>query len=149
MGTAVAANRMVDARSLTEPRSGPRARTSALDGQGRQRSNPGGSVGELHRVGTHPGMSRGFAQLPAGVRIGEVVAGRYRIDRVLGAGAMGVVVEAYHRLLDQKVAIKFLLSGALAYAGSVERFVREARATARIRSEHVVGVLDVAVLETG
>jgi serine/threonine-protein kinase len=83
------------------------------------------------------------------VRIGEVVADRYRIDRVLGAGAMGVVVEAYHRLLDQKVAIKFLLSDALAYAGSVERFVREARATVRIKSEHVVRVLDVAVLETG
>ena len=47
------------------------------------------------------------------VEIGEILAGKYRIDRILGAGGMGVVVAATHTQLDQKVAIKFLLPEAV------------------------------------
>lgn len=43
----------------------------------------------------------------AGVKEGDVLAGKYRIDRVLGVGGMGVVVAAHH--LDDRVAIKFML----------------------------------------
>jgi serine/threonine protein kinase len=42
-------------------------------------------------------------------REGEVIAGKYRVERVLGVGGMGVVVAAHHIGLDEKVAIKFLL----------------------------------------
>lgn len=87
--------------------------------------------------------------LPKGLQTGDVVAGKYRIERVLGSGAMGVVVAAHHLNLDRTVAIKFLLGEAMHHPDAVARFVREARAAARICSTHVVRVHDVAVLPDG
>lgn len=81
------------------------------------------------------------------VKIGEIVAKKYRIDRVIGAGGMGVVVAAFHLELEQPVAIKFLNGEAAARADASERFRREARAAARIRSEHVARVLDIELLD--
>ena len=78
------------------------------------------------------------------VREGDVIAGKYRIERILGKGGMGVVVAAVHVALKQQVAVKFLLPSALSGADTVARFVREAQAAARIQSEHVARVLDVA-----
>jgi serine/threonine-protein kinase len=83
------------------------------------------------------------------VKEGDVLAGKYRIERVLGAGGMGVVVSAMHLQLDERVAIKFLLPGALHNAEAVARFAREARAAVKIKSEHVARVSDVGTLETG
>ncbi len=74
---------------------------------------------------------------------GDVVGGKYRVERVLGAGGMGVVVEATHLDLAQPVALKFIQATALASSASLERFMREARAAVRLRSEHVCRVLDV------
>ncbi|MGO9836142.1 MAG: protein kinase domain-containing protein [Polyangiaceae bacterium] len=85
----------------------------------------------------------------APVREGDVVAGKYRVERVLGAGGMGIVVAASHLQLQQRVAIKFLLSGVVAGPDSTVRFLREARAAARIQSEHVARVLDAATMEDG
>jgi serine/threonine-protein kinase len=78
---------------------------------------------------------------------GEVLAGKYRIERVLGQGGMGVVVAAMHLQLNQRVAIKLLLAGAT--ADTVERFLREARAAVRLKSEHVARVIDVGALPDG
>jgi serine/threonine-protein kinase len=64
------------------------------------------------------------------VKPGDVLGGKFRIERVLGQGGMGVVVEATHLQLDQRVALKFLLPSALAYPETVARFAREARAAA-------------------
>jgi serine/threonine-protein kinase len=86
---------------------------------------------------------------PAGVNEGDVLAGKYRIDKVLGVGGMGVVVAAHHIQLDEKVAIKFLLPQALASSETVARFAREARAAVKIKSEHVARVSDVGTLENG
>jgi eukaryotic-like serine/threonine-protein kinase len=83
------------------------------------------------------------------VKPGDVLGGKFRIERVLGQGGMGVVVEAFHLQLEQRVALKFLLPGALAYPETVARFAREARAAAKIRSEHVARVIDVGALDTG
>jgi hypothetical protein len=83
------------------------------------------------------------------VRPGEILAGKYRVDRVLGLGGMGVVVAAHHLQLDQHVAIKFLLPQAMANPDTVMRFIREARAAVKIQSEHVARVIDVGQLETG
>jgi len=88
-------------------------------------------------------------QLTDGVHEGDVLAGKYRVDRVLGAGAMGIVVAAHHLHLDRKVAIKFLLPTMLHDQDAVARFAREARAAAKIRSEHVAQVLDVGTLDSG
>ena len=85
----------------------------------------------------------------AGVREGDVLAGKYRIDKVLGTGGMGVVVAAHHIQLDEKVAIKFLLPQAVANKDTVARFAREARAAVKIKSEHVARVSDVGTLEGG
>jgi eukaryotic-like serine/threonine-protein kinase len=83
------------------------------------------------------------------VQPGSVIAGKYLIERVLGQGGMGVVIAARHTLLDEPVAVKMLLPSIAESADSVERFVREARAASRIKSEHVVRVSDVGTLEDG
>ncbi|HEX2674511.1 MAG TPA: serine/threonine-protein kinase [Polyangiaceae bacterium] len=84
-----------------------------------------------------------------GATEGQLFAGKYRVERVLGRGGMGVVIAARHLLLDELVAIKFLLPEALQSAEAVARFEREARAAVKIRSEHVARVTDVARLENG
>jgi tRNA A-37 threonylcarbamoyl transferase component Bud32 len=83
------------------------------------------------------------------VREGDVLAGKYRIERLLGVGGMGVVVAARHVELDQLVAIKFVRDDALDNEEAVERFLREARSAARLKSEHVARVLDVGKLASG
>src|ERR1700675_3650466 len=80
---------------------------------------------------------------------GDVLAGKYRVERVLGAGGMGVVVAAHHIQLDEKVALKFLIPEALGNAEALARFEREARAAVKIKSEHVARVSDVGKLENG
>jgi serine/threonine-protein kinase len=83
------------------------------------------------------------------VRSGDILAEKYRVDRVLGQGGMGVVVMAEHIELRERVAIKFLLDEAAGNVELAERFMREARAAVRIKSEHVVRVIDVAKLPSG
>ena len=78
-----------------------------------------------------------------------MLADKYRIERVLGRGGMGVVVAATHVELDQRVALKFLLPDAMESMEVVERFAREARAAVKIESEHVARVIDVGKLENG
>jgi serine/threonine-protein kinase len=91
----------------------------------------------------------GFPEAGTVVRPGEILAAKYRVERVLGSGGMGVVVAAHHLDLDERVAIKLLLPHALQSAEAVERFAREARAAVKIKSEHVARVTDVGQLETG
>jgi serine/threonine-protein kinase len=83
------------------------------------------------------------------MRRGDVVDGKYRIDRVLGAGGMGMVVLAQHLELDCAVALKFMLADAMADPDLVRRFSREARAAARLRSEHATRIFDVGKLSSG
>jgi len=75
---------------------------------------------------------------------GELLDGKYRIERVLGVGGMGVVVEATHLHLGEQVAIKFLTGEAAKDEERVARFTREAWAAAKIKSDHVARVSDVA-----
>lgn len=74
---------------------------------------------------------------------GAILRGKYRIKRVLGEGGMGRVVRATHLKLDQDVAIKMLKPESMKNERVVARFAREARAAARLKSEHVVRILDV------
>ena len=81
---------------------------------------------------------------------GTVLAGKYRVERLLGEGGMGWVVVATHLQLEQRVALKFMRpSHARDTSDAVPRFLREARAAARIQSEHVARVMDVGTLENG
>ena len=83
------------------------------------------------------------------VQPGQMLAEKYRVERVLGTGGMGVVVAARHIELNVLVAIKFLLPHVLTNQQAVTRFAREARAAVRIKSEHVARVSDVGTLDTG
>lgn len=90
-----------------------------------------------------------YEELDTSVQIGQVVAGKYRVDRVLGVGGMGVVVAAMHMQLDQMVALKFIRLEALGNTEVVSRFEREARAAVRLKSEHVARIIDVGRLDSG
>jgi serine/threonine-protein kinase len=85
-------------------------------------------------------------QLPAP---GEVVGGKYTIERQLGEGGMGVVFEAIHGRLGQRVAIKMLLPALLEQPELVTRFEREARAAAQLRHRNTARVVDVDVTASG
>jgi serine/threonine-protein kinase len=87
--------------------------------------------------------------LSAAPPAGTIIAGKYRVERVLGTGGMGVVVAAHHLQLDTTVAIKFLLHGAVKGPDAIARFKREARAAVKIGNEHVARVFDVGTLDTG
>ena len=88
----------------------------------------------------HPGRSSSF-------RPGDVIAGKYRVDEVLGCGEMAWVFRATHLELNQKVALKFLRFAATNEA--VARFFQEGRAAARVSSEAVTRILDVDRLPGG
>ena len=77
------------------------------------------------------------------VRVGQILRGKYRVERVLGAGGMGAVVAATHLRLDRPVAIKLLRPALVGKPAIVARFAREARAAAKLKSDHVVRILDV------
>jgi len=83
------------------------------------------------------------------VEIGQTLAGKYKVEEVIGIGGMGVVVAARHMQLDQRVALKFLKHEAMQSEEAVERFIREAKNAVRLRSEHVAKVTDVGTLENG
>ncbi|MEM9877457.1 MAG: serine/threonine-protein kinase, partial [Myxococcota bacterium] len=84
-----------------------------------------------------------------GLARGAMVDGRYEVKEVLGRGGMGVVVGAEHTGLGEPVALKVLKPGAMTSERARRRFIREARAAAKMRSPHVVAVRDVGTLSSG
>ncbi len=82
-------------------------------------------------------------------KVGDVIAGKYRLEKVAGEGGMGIVYAAQHLVLRQRVAVKVLLPDAATSEHVVERFAREAQANARIQSEHVARVMDAGSTDTG
>ncbi len=90
-------------------------------------------------------MSENDDESPPSVAGGVVIAGRYRVDRRLGAGGMGEVYLVQHIHTDERLAMKVLLSTIISDSTALERFRREARTPARIDSDHVVRVTDADV----
>ena len=78
----------------------------------------------------------------AGLRCGQVVAGKYRIVRLLGRGGMGEVYEARHTVVGRRFAIKFLHAHATSGRDSGARFLREAQSAGALDNEHIAAVLD-------
>lgn len=108
--------------------------------------NVDGSATAVEPLGTGTSIA---GESPAGaVRPGSVLAGKYELQRVLGRGAMGEVWEATHLDLEGRVAIKLLRPAAVSARG-VERFRREAKLVARLRTEHVCRVRDFGTLDDG
>jgi serine/threonine-protein kinase len=83
------------------------------------------------------------------IHAGDVLAGKYRVEQILGVGGMGMVVAAADIEHGESRAIKFLLPAMAVNAEAVERFMREARASARLQGEHVVRVHEVGRFDTG
>jgi serine/threonine protein kinase len=83
-----------------------------------------------------------------GVEVGQILDGKYRVDAILGHGGMGVVVASTHLGLDNRYAIKLLRKDVLWDQDVVQRFVREAKAAGRLRSEYVARVHDVQMPES-
>ena len=80
---------------------------------------------------------------------GAIVAGKYRLDAVIGEGGMGAVWAATHTGLGQAVAIKFISKEFVTSPEALRRFDAEAKAAAQLRSRHVVQVFDNGTLEDG
>ena len=80
---------------------------------------------------------------------GELLDGKYRIERPLGEGGMGAVAKATHLLRRAPVALKFMSPAIMALPGAVERFVNEGVAVSQIDSDHVVKIFDVGKLPNG
>ena len=85
----------------------------------------------------------------AKIPVGTILAGKYRTTREIGRGGMAAVYEAAHVDIGKRVAIKVLAQELTTSAVVVERFLREARAAAAIRSPYICDVYDSGKLEDG
>jgi serine/threonine-protein kinase len=82
-----------------------------------------------------------------GIAVGATVADKFLLEEVVGSGGMGVVFKAWHRELEEHVALKFLLPSRASDRELRQRFALEAKAAAKLRGEHVVRVHDVGTLD--
>ncbi|MDD9940686.1 MAG: protein kinase, partial [Myxococcales bacterium] len=87
--------------------------------------------------------------VPGLPQVGQVVAGKYRIDGMLGRGGMGAVFRATHTLMNKPVALKWLVPDLSARAEMRRRFVLEAQVAGRIDHPNVVDVYDVGTEADG
>ncbi|MEZ4364977.1 MAG: serine/threonine-protein kinase [Kofleriaceae bacterium] len=94
-------------------------------------------------------MARVGKTASAGVEPGQILLGKYRVDQILGQGGMGVVAQATHLALGERVAIKFLRSDMVADEPTLARFLREAQSAAKLKCEFVAHTTDVGLLESG
>jgi serine/threonine protein kinase len=90
-----------------------------------------------------------FGARPVQLRAGDVLADKYRIERVHQRGTLGVTVEAEHLQLGQRVAIKLMLADPHVHSEAAASFLRGARFAVQLRNEHVARVVDVGTLESG
>ncbi len=81
--------------------------------------------------------------------LGEVLAGKYRIEERLSGGGMGTVYRGTHVLMDKTVAVKVLRPSLAADEKIVARFSREARAASKISHPHAISVTDFGEAENG
>ena len=80
---------------------------------------------------------------------GEVLDGKYRINRIIGEGGMGAVFEGENTRIRRRVAIKVVRAALASDAGVLARFQREAQAAGRIGNDHILEVLDLGALADG
>ena len=83
----------------------------------------------------------------AGLESGKVIAGKYRLLHPISEGGMGAIWRAHHTQLEAPVAIKLVHASLLDKEGTLARFEREAKASARIRSPYVVHINDHGIDE--
>jgi len=86
---------------------------------------------------------------PEPVRVGDLLAGKYRVERVHRRGALGLTLEAMHTQLGQRVAVRLLSADPKAYPEAAARFLRGARLAVQFQNEHTARIIDVGSLESG
>ncbi|HRC57050.1 MAG TPA: serine/threonine-protein kinase, partial [Kofleriaceae bacterium] len=82
-------------------------------------------------------------------RVGSVLDGRYRLDRLLGEGGMGTVYRAYHLAMERDVAVKVLRGNLAQDPTAARRFALEAKATTKVESPYAVKVFDFGITAEG
>jgi serine/threonine protein kinase len=87
--------------------------------------------------------------LAGGARVGQIIAEKYRLERLLGRGGMGEVYEARHVVVGRRFALKLLHPHLAQGSSAVARFVREARAAGSLESPHIAAVVDFATTSDG
>jgi serine/threonine protein kinase len=81
--------------------------------------------------------------------VGRTVAGKYRVDRLIGRGGMGAVFQATNQAIGKRVALKFLKQEAARNREACIRFQREAEAAGLVESAHIVHIFDSGTTEEG
>jgi eukaryotic-like serine/threonine-protein kinase len=81
--------------------------------------------------------------------VGEVVSGKYRLEKSLASGGMGILMLASQIGLGRRVVVKFLREEAAPSEEVTARFLREARTAATLHGDHIVRVVDVGALPSG
>jgi eukaryotic-like serine/threonine-protein kinase len=87
--------------------------------------------------------------LAGGARVGQTIAEKYRLERLLGRGGMGEVYEARHVVVGRRFALKLLHPHVAQGSSAVARFLREARAAGSLESPHIAAVVDFATTSDG
>ncbi len=80
---------------------------------------------------------------------GEIIGDSWQVEKILGEGGMGAVARAWDLILHTPVAIKFMNPQYLSFPGAEERFINEGKASALIKSDHVVPVMKAGKTSTG
>ncbi|MBC7976350.1 MAG: serine/threonine protein kinase, partial [Myxococcales bacterium] len=80
---------------------------------------------------------------------GTVLLGKYRVESIIGRGGMGLVVKAWHLGLEEEVAIKLLRDDIAIPSEAISRFIREAQAAVKLKSEHIARITDVGTCADG
>jgi serine/threonine-protein kinase len=96
-----------------------------------------------------PGGATSYLPPATDPMLGQLLAGRYLIQRKLGEGGMGAVYLATHNVLEKQVALKVLHGEFARKSDLVERFMQEAKAASRIRHENVIDISDFGTTPEG
>lgn len=94
---------------------------------------------------------RGGVRLVPGlaVRAGQTIAGKYRVEELLGSGASGVIISARNVHLREQVTLKILASYTDGQEALMERRLAKARLASRLKSVHVARIVDIGVTDDG
>ena len=131
------------------PRSGERGKMRRVNHEGGDDRDSFGDDSLLRKIAAAPDRVPNSGKPSLALREGEVIAGRFRLERVIGEGGMGVVWAARHVVTRKAVALKFLRGTGRGTEGAHQRFLREARAACAVRHPSVREVHDVLELDDG
>ncbi len=92
---------------------------------------------------------RGADFRPEHIRVGDLLAGKYRVERLHRRGALGLTLEALHTQLGQRVAVRLLAADPKAHPEAAARFLHGARLAVQYQNEHTARIVDVGSLGSG